>query len=100
MCIGIDHCSRKNCLAQETCLFPTEKAPKKVKIKQCQIHKKFCTNERACEILGQCILDHHLVKKDREAKKSLRSKQSMQTIVNIATRLMPSLNKPGKKLKT
>lgn len=99
MCIGIDYCSRKNCLEQEKCLSPGAKAPKKVKINQCQLSKKFCTNDRACEILGQCILDHPLVKKDKDVKKLFRQKQSMKTILKIVTRLMPSLNKPSKKQK-
>lgn len=99
MCIGIDHCSRKNCIEQERCLYPTEKAKKKVKIRQCKIHKKFCTNERACEILGQCIFEHPLIRKDGDALKQLYSKTGFNQIVKIAERLMPSLNKPGKKHK-
>lgn len=96
MCIGIDWCTRKNCLEQEKCLLPEEKAEKKIKVNQCQIHKKFCSNDRACEILGQCILDHPLVKADKMATRELRKKGDIQRVVNIVARLMPSLNKPGK----
>lgn len=101
MCIGIDHCSKKNCIEQETCLFPESKAKRRTKIKnQCRLSKKFCTNERACEILGQCILDHPLVKRDKVITKQLKAKLSIQKIVNIVAQLMPSLNKPSKKQKT
>lgn len=99
MCVGIDYCTKKNCLEQEKCLFPEEKTDKKLKINPCKIHKKFCSNERACEILGQCILDHPLVKKDKMATKELRKKGDMNHILKIITRLMPSLNKPPRKRK-
>ena len=62
------------------------------------MHKKFCSNEKACEIMGQCILDHPLVKANKSATKELRKKGDIQRVVNIVARLMPSLNKPGKKL--
>lgn len=97
MCIGINLCSKKNCLEQERCLFPTEKAAKKVKINQCQIHKKFCANERACEILGQCILDHPLIKSDELATKELKKRTSFNQVVKIVTRLMPTLNRTNKR---
>lgn len=91
MCIGIKLCSRKNCLEQERCLFPEEKAKKKAKVNQCQIHKKFCTNERACEILGQCILDHPLVKQSKCATKAFKHKAHINQVVFIISKLMPSL---------
>lgn len=97
MCIGINLCSKKNCLEQERCLFPEEKAEKKSRVNRCQIHKKFCTNGRACEILGQCILDHPLVKKDKQATKQLRKQMDINSVVKIITRLMPSLNRRRKK---
>jgi len=99
MCIGLELCSRKNCLEQERCLFPEQRTQKKIRINQCQIHKKFCSNERVCEILGQCILDHPLVKNDKDATKMLRKKSDINHILKIVSRLMPSLNKPGKKQK-
>lgn len=66
----------------------------------CVIKGKKCSNERACEILGQCLLTHPLIKKDKAAKKQLRGKITFNQIVKIAERLMPSLNKPGKKQNT
>lgn len=99
MCIGLRLCSKKNCLEQETCLFPEARAAKGVRINQCQIHKKFCSNEKACEILGQCILDHPLIKKDKEASRELKKKCGFNQVIKIAERLMPSLNKPGFKNK-
>jgi hypothetical protein len=98
MCIGLKLCSKKNCIEQERCLFPEEKVKKKAKVNQCQLNKKFCTNSRACEILGQCILDHPLVKKDKQATKQLRKQMDINSVVKIITRLMPSLNKPRKKV--
>lgn len=68
-------------------------------MRKCPFHAKYCSNERACEILGQCLLTHKLIKKDKAAKKQLRGKVTFNQIVKIAERLMPSLNKPGKKLK-
>lgn len=97
MCIGLKLCSKKNCIEQEMCLFPEEKAKKKAYINRCQIYKPFCTNGIACEILGQCILDHPLVKKDKDATKRLRKKMDIDGVVKIITRLMPSLDRPRKK---
>lgn len=91
MCIGINLCSRKNCLEQERCLFPEEKARKRAKVNQCQIHKKFCANERACEMLGQCILDHPLVKANKSATKAFKLKMHINQVVFIISKLMPSL---------
>lgn len=91
MCIGINLCSRKNCLEQERCLFPEEKVSKKVKVNRCQVHKKFCSNARSCEILGQCILEHPLVKADKQATKDLRKPSTIERVVKIAERLMPTL---------
>lgn len=93
MCIGINLCSKKNCLEQERCLFPEQKAKKKVKLNPCRIDKFRCTNGRACEILGQCILDHPLVKNDKMASKQLRKKMDINSVLKIITRLMPSLDR-------
>lgn len=117
MCIGIDHCSKKSCLENERCVVNAEpkfkttcevrrgprkkNKPKTIEQKNnaCQVDKKYCSNERACEILGQCILKHPLVKKDKMALKQLKGPKEISTIVKIIARLMPSLNKPGKKNK-
>lgn len=66
-------------------------------MKNCPKYHKSCSNERACEIIGQCLLEHPLIKKDKSAKKQLRGKITFNQIVKMAERLMPSLNKPGKK---
>lgn len=97
MCIGLKLCSKKNCIEQEKCLFPEQKVEKKVKINRCQINKKFCTNGRACEILGQCILDHPLVKSNKNATKMLRHPCHINQVVKVIERLMPSLK--GRKRK-
>lgn len=113
MCIGIDHCSKKNCLEQERCLFQ-EITSLKIKIygpdilgkvdiskAKCKKQIKVCSNERACEILGQCILDHPLVKANKKATKALKHRMPIQQVVDIISKLMPSLNKSGfKKQKT
>lgn len=91
MCIGIDFCNKKNCLEQGRCLNPTRVSDKKIRINQCQIHKKFCSNSRACEILGQCILEHPLVKANKHVTKELRKPRTIDGIINIIERLMPSL---------
>lgn len=113
-CVGIDFCSKKNCLEQERCVYNinrhTEwfeeviKGPKKKKksknapkIELCQKHKEFCTNERACEIFGQCILEHPLVKKDKMALNQFRKPNEFSTIIKVITRLMPSLKRIGQR---
>lgn len=75
------------------------KSSTKPEIHKCLMRNKVCSNERACEILGQCILQHPLIRKDKEALKILYNKTGFNQIVKIAERLMPSLNKPGKKIK-
>lgn len=89
MCVGIDFCSRKNCLEQEKCLFPEEKSFKTVKINQCKIHKKFCTNATVCELLGQCMLDHSSVKGNKQFTRELRKAKSISAILGIFERFMP-----------
>lgn len=111
-CVGLDLCSKKNCLEQERCVFnishpvqyPLKRGSKKKKhttkeprVELCQTNIKFCTNQRACEILGQCILDHPLVKADKLATKQLRKPHQLSEIIRIITRLMPSLKRIGTK---
>lgn len=106
MCVGIELCSKKNCLENERCVLyepkhkPTcevRRGPKKKpQIKTttkhaCQVDRKYCTNERACEILGQCILDHPLVKQSKCATKALKHKAHINQVVFIISKLMPSL---------
>jgi len=99
MCAGIDHCSKKNCLEQERCLFPTQKVVKKIKINRCQIHKKFCSNERVCEILGQCVLDHPRVKTNKVFTRELKKASNIKTILRIFERHMSDKVKVKKKRK-
>lgn len=94
MCVGIDLCSRKNCIEQERCLFPTRPG-KKDRINKCQVNKKFCSNAKSCEILGQCILDHPLVKNDKLALRQLRKPLDINGVVKIISKLMPPLNRIG-----
>lgn len=107
-CVGIDFCSKKNCLENERCVLyepkhkltcEVRRGPKKKKKQQirvatknaCQIDKTYCTNDRACEILGQCILDHPLVKQSKCATKAFKHKAHINQIVFIISKLMPSL---------
>lgn len=96
MCIGIDLCSKKNCLEQEKCLFPKEKAKKKVKISGCRVHKKFCSSERACEILGQCVLDHELVKSSRSLYFRMKKAKTLPEILDVFNRAKPRVTLKGK----
>lgn len=105
-CVGIELCGKKNCLEQERCCqWPThiEFIPRGSKGSRkkrnhnkepakplCEIHIKFCTNKRACEILGQCILKHPLVVQDKMASNQLRQPVSIDTIVKIVERLKPT----------
>lgn len=95
MCIGIDHCSKKNCLEQERCLFPEAKTKRRVKINPCKLSKRYCSNERACYLIG-CILENPLVKADKLATKQLKGKCTMGFILEVLTRLAPHLNKTYK----
>lgn len=112
-CVGIDFCSKKNCLEQERCMYDVnrvvevKRGPKKKKKRKsfqdapktelCKMDYKVCANERACEILGQCILAHPLVKKDKMASKQLRKHNKISTIIKIISRLMPSLKRIGQR---
>ena len=89
MCIGIDLCSQKNCLEQERCLFPEKKADKKIKINQCKINKKFCSNAKVCDTLGQCMLEHPSVMASKQFTRELRKAKDIKAIVRIFERLMP-----------
>lgn len=57
----------------------------------CRNKNTFCTNEKACEILGQCILDHPLVKANKSASKAFKHKMHINQVVFIISKLMPSL---------
>jgi hypothetical protein len=89
MCIGIDHCSKKNCLEQEKCLFPEAKTKKRVKINQCQLSKKFCNSERACDVLGQCMMDHQSVKASKKFKKELSKVRGIKQVLLVFEQYMP-----------
>ena len=103
MCTGIDHLSLKTKIEGPEVLGKVDlskvKSNTRPEIHKCLIRNKVCSNERACEILGQCILQHPLIRMDGAALKQLYNKTGFNQIVKIAERLMPSLNKPGKKLK-
>jgi len=112
-CIGIELCGKKNCIEQERCCqWPIHvnfipRGSKKHRNKRhenkepvqpmCEMNKKWCTNERVCEILGQCILKHPLVLADKMAAKQLRKHLEINSIIKIITRLMPSLNRKTKR---
>ena len=97
MCVGIDFCSKKNCLENERCLFPQQKAPKKVKINKCQFSKKFCSNKRACEILGQCMLEHPAVLANKTFKRELQKTKDLKAIAAIFVRYLVKVKKPNNK---
>lgn len=77
-------------------MFPEEKAIKKLRINACRIHLKFCSNETACEILGQCILEHPKVKADKQATKALRKQCDINRVVKVIEGLMPALKRTRK----
>lgn len=99
MCVGIDHCTKKNCLEQEMCLFPEEKTNKKLKINKCKIHKKFCSNTKACALLGQCMLDHASVNGKKQIATELRKAKGLNEILKIFERLMPERKRKAAKRK-
>lgn len=105
MCIGLDLCSKKNCLEQERCLFPTEpkfkspcevrRGPKKKKDKvrrtneKCQFGKLPCRRQDTCTILGECVLEHKLVKENPDLYSRIQSSKSILTILKLFTRVAP-----------
>jgi hypothetical protein len=113
MCVGIESCSKKNCLENERCVLyepkhisPCEvrRGPKKrkkntdIKINLCQQHIKFCSNARACEILGQCMLEHPSVLTNKNFMKELRKARELKAIAGIFVRYMAKVKKkPSKK---
>jgi hypothetical protein len=96
MCIGINLCSIKSCIEQENCLFPEKKAKKKAKVNRCQINNKFCINSRACEIFGQCMLEHPSVKANKQFKRQLLKSIDINGILRVFERFMPE-RKPKKR---
>jgi hypothetical protein len=97
MCVGIAFCSQKNCLEQERCVgFVPAIVPKSkkkqaadIKINLCQQNKKFCSNERVCEILGQCMLEHPAVKSSKQFTRELRKAKDIKAIVRMFERFVP-----------
>jgi hypothetical protein len=107
MCDGLDLCSKKNCLEQERCVFPVrvsllfkiEGPPVidkiHVNVFSCKKHRKLCSSDRACEILGQCMYDHTAVKASNKFKKELNKANNIQEISNIfVSRLAKVKRKP------
>lgn len=105
ICICLKLCSKKNCLEQEICILslkisiPGPEVLDSIYLSKakCTKNNKNCSNDRVCEILGQCILDHPLVKHNKMATKDLRKKCDINHVIRIISRLMPSLKTPGKK---
>lgn len=97
-CVGINFCSVKTCLEQGRCKFNINRHIEfKPAIPSCQVHLMFCINQQACEILGKCIQEHPLVKKDKMARKQLRKQCGINTIIKIMERLMPPLKRIGQR---
>lgn len=103
-CVGIDYCSKKTCLEQEKCVNDINRHIEiYISLKKtapCQIHKEFCYHKIACEVLGQCIFEHPLVKADKTAINQLRKPCGLPKVVKIISRLKPKVKKVGKYRKT
>lgn len=112
MCVGIDLCSKKNCLENDRCVLyeprhisPCEvrRRPRKrkknadIKINLCQQHIKFCSNVKACEILGQCMLQHPAVLVNKNFTKELRKARELKAIAEIFVRYMAKVKKKRSK---
>lgn len=95
MCVGLNLCNKKNCLEQERCVFPVRlsltfkiEGPEvvgKIQLSKfaCREHRKLCSNERACEILGQCMYDHPAVMASKTFKRELNKAIGISEIANI-----------------
>jgi len=105
MCVGIDLCSKKNCLEQERCVTSLTfkiKGPEvigKVPVRQfgCKRHRKHCSNDRACEILGQCMYEHPAVVASKAFKKELNKTKSISEIANIFVSRLAKVKKTHRK---
>lgn len=42
-----------------------------------------CDKKRTCEILGQCVMEHSIVKKNSQIINELRGKQSVKQVLNV-----------------
>lgn len=107
MCVGIDNCSKKNCLEQERCVFPVRlsltfkiEGPDvlgKIKLSKfsCRKHRNICISDRACEILGQCMYEHPAVAASKSFRKELNKAHNMHDISNtFVSRLAKVKRKP------
>lgn len=52
-------------------------------IRKCPFHVKSCSNECACEILGQCLLTHKLIRRNKTSKRQLMGKVSLSKVLKI-----------------
>lgn len=105
MCAGIDNCSKKNCLEQERCVFPVRlsltfkidgpEVVGKIKLSKfaCRKHRKMCVNERACEILGQCMYEHPAVTASKMFKRELNKASGIKEISNVFVRRLSKVKK-------
>lgn len=113
-CVGIDFCSKKNCLEQERCVFnvnrhtewvEVKRGPKKKKpkpknrnntiTKKCQFGKTSCNKNRICAMLGQCVLEHSLVKDNPDVYTRLSQSKSILTVLRAFNQLSPPVTLRG-----
>lgn len=122
-CKGIIHCNRKTCLEMSICeksldysrdIYVKQQSPvkrqnavlvwtgqkkvstpnkKKKKEKKPEPPKCPLNCKWMCSILGQCVMDHPLVKSDKAAPKQLRGASSRKEVMEVIERLMPALNR-------
>lgn len=109
-CVGIDFCDKKNCLEQERCVLnvprhiewdepkrgPKKKKKKRVRVEpKCVFGKIPCNKERICAILGECVLEHSLIKDNPEIRERLKKSTSILTVLRIFNKLKPPLTIRG-----
>jgi hypothetical protein len=111
MCVGIDLCSKKNCLENERCVLyePIHKSPCEVRRGPKKKKKKnkpkillpgcagrsFCNKRNICDILGECLLDHKLVKGNPDLRVRFAKSKSIQTVLKVFNRLKPPVTLRG-----
>jgi len=108
MCVGIELCSKKNCLENERCVLyePTHRSPcevrrgpkKKKKPKVLFIGckgKSSCNKRNICDILGECLLDHVLVKDNPDLRIRFAKSKSILTVLKIFNSLKPPVTLRG-----
>jgi len=63
----------------------------------CKMHRRTCSCDKACEILGQCMFTHPAVSANKNFSKWLRKATDINAIAEIFVRYMAKVKKTNRK---